>query len=91
MYYHRKAVLEEALRQKTENDWINWERMSAVSEKSSAPKKELALQLAKEDEKERIRVWSARPSGPPRTSETGPKTDKKSKRKSSFFGLFKKK
>lgn len=92
MYYHRKAILEEALRQKTEDDWINWERLSAISEKSSAPKKELAIQLAKEDEKERIRVWSERPAGPPKT---GPpktsKTDKKSKRKSSFFGLFKKK
>lgn len=91
MYYHRTAVLEEALRQKTQDDWINWDRMSAVSEKSSAPKVELAIQLAQEDEKERIRIWSARPAGPPKTSVTSSKTDKKSKRKSSFFGLFKKK
>ena len=90
MYYHRKAILEEAVRQKTEKDWINWDKMSSISKESSAPQAERAAVLGKEDEKERIRIWSQKAEAPKTTTADAEK-DKKSKRKSSFFGIFKKK
>jgi len=96
MYYHRKSVLEEVFRQKTEDDWLNWDKLAKVSASSSAPQQEQARKLAKEDETERIRVWSTNTVEQSQTntvkSPSAPK-DTKSKHKSShrFFGLFKKK
>lgn len=93
MYYHRKAVLEEAVRQKTEKDWINWDKMSSISSESSKPQYEEARQLGLEDETESIRCWVVQKAPPTTSFTSGPASNKKdkSKRKSSFFGLFKKK
>ena len=89
---HRKAILEEVVRQKTEKQYPNWEKLSAISVESSAAQKKMALELGKEDEQEKNRVWAPKKAEPPKTSVSQSKLkDKKSKRKSSFFGLFKKK
>lgn len=86
---HRKAILEEVVRQKTENEYPNWTKLSAVSLTSSAPQRKMAVELGREDEQEKNRVWSNKVTEPLRKS--NPSKEKKSKRKNSFFGLFKKK
>ena len=89
---HRKIVLEEVVRQKNANEYPNSEKLSAVSANSSKPDTEKARKLGTEDEKEKDRIWA--PKKPEETKPI-PKTSAnpkgKSKRKSSFFGLFKKK
>ena len=89
MYRHRRAILEELVRQKTSKEYPNWEKLRAVSEQSSAAMREQAVELGKEDEKEKDRVWSPKTSEPAKVIPTGKKD--KSKRKSSFFGFLKKK
>lgn len=89
---HRKTILEEVVRQKTSNEYPNWEKLSALSKSSSEAQTKLAIELAKEDEKEKNRVWAPKQPGAEKKAVTPPaKQDKKGKRKSSFFGLFKKK
>ena len=89
---HRKIILEEVVRQKTAKEYLNWEKLSAVSASSSESDKEKARKLGTEDEKEKNRIWAPKK---PEEKKPIPKTSSnpkgKSKRKSSFFGLFKKK
>jgi len=92
LYQHRKAILEEVVRQKTEGEYPNWEKLREISVQSSEPTRMQAIELGKEDEKEKNRVWAAKEATSPASSNhaAGDKKEK-SKRKSSFFGLFKKK
>lgn len=90
---HRQAVLEEVVRQKTENEYPNWERLSEISRASSILQTKMAVELGREDELEKNRIWAPKPVAAPTqaVSLRNKKKDKKVKRKSSFFGLFKKK
>ena len=86
---HRKNILEEVVRQKTANEYPDWKKLSAISVTSSAQQLKMAIELGKEDEQEKNRIWSPKPIQ--KAAPTTKTPDKKSKRKSSFFGLFKKK
>lgn len=90
---HRRTILEEVVRQKTENEYPNWQKLSEICKKSSALQTKMAVELGREDELEKNRIWSPKPAEPPTqgVSLRNKKKDKKSKRKSGFFGLFKKK
>jgi hypothetical protein len=89
---HRKAILEEVVRQKTQNEYPNWERLSALSTTSSDAQRKLAIELAKEDEKEKNRIWAPKQPGADQKSVPPPANGKKDKKKKGgFFGLFKKK
>jgi hypothetical protein len=89
---HRKTVLEEIVRQKTQNDYYNAAKLSVIAESSAAPQREQAMSLGRLDELETIRIWS--PPGLIRAASEPFKKAvpivKESKRKS-FFGFLKKK
>ena len=93
LYRHRKSILEEIVRQKIEGEYPNWEKLREISVQSSEPTRKQAIELGKEDEKEKNRVWTAKAATSPASSGDVAANGKKekSKRKSSFFGLFKKK
>lgn len=85
---HQKTVMEEVVRQKTANEYLNWKKLGTVSENSSEVHHKQAYEVGKQDEEERVRVWT------PKTEQgdkTAPKSPTKDKRKSSIFGIFKKK
>ena len=88
---HQRTVMEEVVRQKNDNEYLNWKKLSSVSEKSSQSNKDKAFEVGKQDEEEKDRVWKPKPKNDPANSQDAESSKKKKdKRKSSIFGLFRK-
>ena len=56
---HRKAILEEVVRQKTQHEYPNWEKLAAISDASSAKYLQQARDAGLQDETEVKRIWSS--------------------------------